>query len=69
MVTHDPTAASYAHRVLFLNDGKLVGELIEPTAESVLDALRELGAGRRERVELVGASAVAGDGASLGGTR
>ncbi|WP_202627925.1 ABC transporter ATP-binding protein [Cellulomonas sp. APG4] len=47
MVTHDPTAASYAHRVLFLADGRLVGELEEPTAEGVLDALRELGAGRR----------------------
>jgi len=77
MVTHDPTAASYAHRVLFLNDGMLVGELVEPTAESVLDALRELGAGRRERGELVGAAApgtpagpVAGNGvAPLGGLR
>ncbi len=47
MVTHDPTAASYAHRVLFLADGRLVGELEQPTAESVLDALRELGVGRR----------------------
>ncbi|WP_372593018.1 ABC transporter ATP-binding protein [Actinotalea sp.] len=50
MVTHDPTAASYAHRVLFLADGRLVGELEDPTSESVLDALRELGAGRREPV-------------------
>ena len=48
MVTHDPTAASYAHRVLFLADGRLVGELEHPTAESVLDALRGLGVGRRE---------------------
>ena len=50
MVTHDPTAASYAHRVLFLADGRLVGEVVEPTTESVLDALRELGVGRREPV-------------------
>ena len=50
MVTHDPTAASYAHRVLFLADGRLVGELEDPTAETVLDALRELGAGRREPI-------------------
>ena len=48
MVTHDPTAASYAHRVLFLADGRVVGELERPTAESVLDALRALGAGRRD---------------------
>ncbi|KGM13301.1 ABC transporter ATP-binding protein [Cellulomonas bogoriensis] len=45
MVTHDPTAASYAHRVLFLADGRLVGELERPTPESVLDALRDLGTG------------------------
>ncbi len=43
MVTHDPTAASYAHRVLFLADGRLVGEVEQPTRESVLDALRALG--------------------------
>ena len=69
MVTHDPTAASYAHRVLFLNDGKLVGELVEPTAESVLDALRELGAGRRERTDLVGAGVAENGLGSLGGSR
>ncbi|GGB98196.1 ABC transporter ATP-binding protein [Cellulomonas carbonis] len=40
MVTHDATAASYAHRVLFLADGRLVGELEDPTRETVLDALR-----------------------------
>ncbi len=42
MVTHDPTAASYAHRVLFLADGRLVGELRDPTPTSVLGALRSL---------------------------
>ena len=42
MVTHDPTAASYAHRVLFLGDGRLVGELERPTPESVLEKLRSL---------------------------
>ena len=57
MVTHDPSAASYAHRVVFLDDGRLVGEIVEPTAESVLDALRELGVGRRDRADLVGAAA------------
>ncbi|QTE29769.1 ABC transporter ATP-binding protein [Pengzhenrongella sicca] len=43
MVTHDPNAASFAHRVLFLADGHLVGELTRPTAGTILDALRELG--------------------------
>ncbi|KQY46403.1 ABC transporter ATP-binding protein [Cellulomonas sp. Root137] len=42
MVTHDPTAASYAHRVLFLADGRVVGELTDPTPESVLAALAAL---------------------------
>ncbi|MFJ1864835.1 ABC transporter ATP-binding protein [Streptomyces sp. NPDC088097] len=36
MVTHDPAAASYADRVVFLADGRLVDELHEPTADSVL---------------------------------
>ncbi|MFI2753973.1 ABC transporter ATP-binding protein [Cellulomonas sp. P22] len=39
MVTHDPTAASSAHRVVFLADGRLVGELVDPTPATVLDAL------------------------------
>jgi putative ABC transport system ATP-binding protein len=43
MVTHDPKAASYANRVVFLADGKIVGELEAPTADSVLDRMRELG--------------------------
>jgi putative ABC transport system ATP-binding protein len=37
MVTHDPVAASYADRVLFLADGKIVDEMTSPTADSVLD--------------------------------
>jgi putative ABC transport system ATP-binding protein len=44
MVTHDPTSASYADRVLFLADGKLVGELDDPTASSVLERMSGLGA-------------------------
>ncbi len=40
MVTHDPTAASFADRVLFLHDGKVRGELRSPTPDSVIDALR-----------------------------
>ncbi len=44
MVTHDPVAASYADRVVLMNDGELVGELENPTAESVLASLASLGA-------------------------
>ncbi|MFD5383452.1 ABC transporter ATP-binding protein [Streptomyces sp. NPDC127074] len=36
MVTHDPVAAAYADRVVFLSDGQLVDELDDPTADSVL---------------------------------
>lgn len=42
MVTHDPTAASYAHRVLFLADGRLVGEVVDPTPDAVLAQLTAL---------------------------
>ncbi|MGH8861246.1 MAG: ABC transporter ATP-binding protein [Jatrophihabitantaceae bacterium] len=42
IVTHDPTAAAYAHRVLFLADGRIVDELRSPTAESVLDRMKQL---------------------------
>ncbi|TDP91020.1 ABC transporter ATP-binding protein [Labedaea rhizosphaerae] len=44
MVTHDPVAASYADRVLFLADGKLVGELRQPTADAVAERMTHLGA-------------------------
>jgi len=44
MVTHDPRAAAYAHRVLFLDDGLLVSELTSPTQASVLKVLGHLGA-------------------------
>ena len=43
MVTHDPTAAAYAGRVVFLADGKIVAEVADPTADSVLDLMRKLG--------------------------
>jgi putative ABC transport system ATP-binding protein len=39
MVTHDPVAASYADRVLFLADGRFVDEMHEPTAGRVLDRM------------------------------
>ena len=44
MVTHDPTAASYADRVIFLADGHIVDELHSPSAEDVLDYMKNLGA-------------------------
>ncbi|OLT27354.1 peptide ABC transporter ATP-binding protein [Actinomadura sp. CNU-125] len=44
MVTHDPVAASYADRVVFLRDGEIVSEIAEPTPETVLDRLKSLGA-------------------------
>ena len=37
IVTHDPVAASYSNRVVFLADGKIVDEMAEPTADRVLD--------------------------------
>jgi putative ABC transport system ATP-binding protein len=40
MVTHDPNAASYADRVLFLADGRIVDEMTEPTAERVLERMK-----------------------------
>ncbi len=43
MVTHDPHGAAYADRVVFLADGRVVGELVEPTADAVLDRMRRLG--------------------------
>ena len=43
MVTHDPTAAGYADRVVFLADGRAVDEMADPTAERVLDRMKGLG--------------------------
>jgi putative ABC transport system ATP-binding protein len=43
MVTHDPVAASYSERVVFLADGRVVDEMSEPTAERVLDRMKSLG--------------------------
>ena len=39
MVTHDPVAAGYTDRVVFLADGKVVDEMREPTAEKVLEKM------------------------------
>ena len=43
MVTHDPIAAGYGDRVVFLADGKIVDELPSPTAERIIDRLKDLG--------------------------
>ncbi|WP_433413780.1 ABC transporter ATP-binding protein [Microtetraspora malaysiensis] len=42
MVTHDPVAASYADRVVFLADGRLSGELVSPTAQDVAERMTKL---------------------------
>ena len=46
MVTHDPGAAGYADRILFLADGKIVDEMHEPTADRVLERMKAFEAGR-----------------------
>jgi putative ABC transport system ATP-binding protein len=43
MVTHDPIAAAYADRVVMLADGRIAGEIQNPTRSSVTDALQGLG--------------------------
>ncbi len=45
MVTHDPASAAFADRVVFLRDGRVVDELLAPTAESIFDRLKALEAG------------------------
>ncbi|MBN4928272.1 ABC transporter ATP-binding protein [Hoyosella rhizosphaerae] len=42
IVTHDPRAASYADRVVFLSDGHIVDELRDPTADSIIDKMKAL---------------------------
>lgn len=44
MVTHDPVAASYADRVIFLADGRIVDQMLQPTADGVLDRMKEFDA-------------------------
>ena len=43
MVTHDPNAAAYADRVVFLADGRVVADMDDPTAAKVLDTMKSLG--------------------------
>ncbi|ANP55515.1 putative ABC transport system ATP-binding protein [Streptomyces griseochromogenes] len=44
MVTHDPVAAAYADRVVFLADGRIVDEIYAPTADAVLDLMKQFDA-------------------------
>jgi putative ABC transport system ATP-binding protein len=43
IVTHDAVAAAHADRVVFLADGVIVDELLEPTVEAILDRMKRLG--------------------------
>ncbi len=43
MVTHDPYAAAYADRAVFLADGKIVHDLAEPTADDIIDQMKQIG--------------------------
>jgi putative ABC transport system ATP-binding protein len=43
IVTHDPVAAGYADRIVFLGDGEIVDEMLDPTADRVLDRMKRLG--------------------------
>jgi putative ABC transport system ATP-binding protein len=43
MVTHDPTAAAYADRIVFLADGRVVAEMLDPTVERVIDQMKQIG--------------------------
>jgi putative ABC transport system ATP-binding protein len=54
MVTHDPSAASYAGRVLFLADGRIVDEMLAPTAERVLERMKAFDTAGRGAAETAG---------------
>jgi putative ABC transport system ATP-binding protein len=43
MVTHDPNAAAFSERVVFLGDGRIVDEMANPEAERVLDRMKQFG--------------------------
>ena len=55
MVTHEPSAAAYADRVLFLADGRIVDEMRSPTADTVLDRMKNLEPGQETMYTPVGA--------------
>ncbi len=43
MVTHDPYSAAYADRVVFLADGLVVAEIVDPTADQIIDQMKQIG--------------------------
>jgi putative ABC transport system ATP-binding protein len=43
MVTHDPGAAGHADRIVFLTDGHIVDEMIDPSPDKVLDRMKKFG--------------------------
>ena len=49
MVTHDPMAASYADRALFLADGRVVDDMAGPTPEMVLDRLKTFSSNNKSK--------------------
>ena len=55
MVTHDPGAAAYADRVLFLADGRIVDDMAAPSADKVLDRMRQFDGHRASGAGLAGA--------------
>jgi putative ABC transport system ATP-binding protein len=40
VVTHDPVAAGFADRVVFLEDGRIVDEMLQPTAQGVIERMK-----------------------------
>jgi len=43
MVTHDPVSAGHADRVVFLSDGRVVGEMHQPSTAGIIDRMKNLG--------------------------
>ena len=43
MVTHDPYAAAYADRVVFLADGRIVDDMAGPTPTAIIDRMKQIG--------------------------
>lgn len=69
VVTHDPATAAYADRVLFLADGRLVGDLASPTVDSVIDELRLHSEQARAAASAAGAAASAAAARTAGDAR
>jgi putative ABC transport system ATP-binding protein len=43
MVTHDPYSAAYADRVVFLDDGRIVHDMTDPTADRIIEQMKQIG--------------------------